>query len=234
MKTIKQNPISRFRFFTLAMVTLVLSSCSFAPYNRIISDKDPYKQETSIKMKQLVRAYSNEHKYHFHYLPHHTVKTSYSNFHPFGERDETYMEVSITTGISDREFNPRLYLNLDDQIFELESLDYVYKEFNRSSTSSSSTVTTDKETKKDKETGKEKEVLSTSTTFSTSTNNNAYQLMRHRFLIPKEIAKHLSEANHITYRIYLGDEGIDIEPDRKDRRKIRKFFRIIQSPKEKK
>ncbi len=227
MRINKTTPGRLFNGTILLMSIVMLSSCAFAPYNRIISDKDPYKQEASVKMKQLVRGYSNERKHRFHYLPHYTATVSYLSFKSFEGNEETIIEIAVTTHISDREITPKLYLNLDNEIFELESEDYVYKEFNRSSTSTSSTITTDTETKKDKETGKDKEVSSTSTTFSSTTDDNAYQLMRHRYYIPNEVVKELRKANHIIYRVYRGDEGIDIEPDRKDRRKIRKFFRSI-------
>lgn len=206
-----------------ALILLILCSFSCAPsWNTIIVDKDVYKNQETIKLKQNLKGYSNEKVYYgignrFDYM----VTVKYSHFKNYGSNRETKLEITMRTPVNAYELKPELFLNFDGEIMKLNSSAYNTKNYIHTSTSTSSSTTAENKDKKDGE--KEKETKVT-TTHTSNTSNDTYQLMQHEFILTEDIVNKIKIGSLQSFRIYLGEEGIDLRFTYDQKRTFKEFF----------
>lgn len=130
-------------------------------------------------------------------------------------RPEITLDIQLITSVSNKEMDSVMYLNLDGEKVKLISKRYKYKEFDhRSST------TTTSETAKQSDDGKQAPANTTTKTTSTVSN---YQLMNRIFSIPENLWISIAKSEKVKFRIYFGDEGIDVIPTAAQNRKLKYF-----------
>lgn len=216
------------KFISFLIIVLALNSCSIS--NRIIETDDPYKELKSIRLQQFPSAHSAE-KVNGTSLTFYRVTSELFSELNSVEKPEVRIKFQLTTGIRADELDSVLYLRLDHERIRLVSVDYKYKQFERGSTSSRSTITTSIEKKAlvQKPIEKPVEKVSTTTSQSTTVENGTYQLMVREFIIPENLWVAIVHSSEIHYRLYLGREGIDIELTTAGANKVKEFFsRIIR------
>lgn len=131
------------------------------------------------------------------------------------ERPEITLDFRLITSVSNKEMDSILYMDLDGEKIKLISAKYKFREFDHHSS-----TTTTSETDKKTEDGKP--IASTSTTTTVSN----YQLMNRIFIVPENLWISIAKSEKIKYRLYFGDEGIDVIPSAVQTRKLKYFYEL--------
>ncbi|MDH5400140.1 MAG: hypothetical protein OEX02_18455 [Cyclobacteriaceae bacterium] len=193
--------------------------------NKVSHTYDPYKATNTVKLRQ-----------HYHgetdLKNHHTIRATYYNLDLDTDSSNTWVVISFSTTISDTDFDPDLFIKVDGEILKSEADNYATKLFLKTSSSSSSSSSTETEYVKgdedeDSDDDDKKEAkVTVNTSTQTTTATDMYQFMSRTFLLEDHVLKILSEAQDLSFRIYMKYDAIDVKTKRKDRKKIREFAYI--------
>lgn len=218
---LKNQKSMKTTFYILVIILL----CSCSSINKILTIEDPFKEETNIKLLQVLDGYSDERKSFIrnkdYYFPVKTVYTQSNNGLAF-----VLFELKLTTSARTEELDSTIYMQIDDVKFKLNSTDYAMRNYVSSSSSTSTETKTstekDSEDKEDK-----KENLVTSTTTTTTTTEQTLQAMKHTFEIPKEMWEKIAFCNDIMIRSYIDNEGVNVKFGHTEQKQFSRFFKEV-------
>lgn len=209
---------------------VLLVSCS--GINRIVEINDPYKNLKSIRLSQQPDAFSDSKKGPLGGRALYGLTTNLISESQKGEKPRVKICFDLITGIRTDEFDSVMYFDLDQEKIKLVSGKYNYRQFDRSSTSSTSSTITSVEKKPDGKTdlsAKAAENVKTENTQTTTVEDGNYQLMTREFMVPENLWIPIANTREIGYRLYIGYEGIDVELSQSEMTKVRDFFnQVIQ------
>lgn len=191
----------------LILPAFLLSSCTLS--SRLMVNEDPYLQQSTVKLRQNIRAYSDERFQIFSDRWDYDVNFSYYTVKKAGEIPVSFVSVLISTGVRADKIENECFINTMDTVFRITATDYHEKLYTSSSTSNSSSVSlTEKDKESEDASPEEKEIITTVTTTSEAS-QSTYQFMQADFILDPALLKAISEAKKIKYRIYIGHEGLD-------------------------
>ncbi|MFY9151798.1 MAG: hypothetical protein WAO52_07290 [Prolixibacteraceae bacterium] len=185
---------------------------------RIIEVEDQYKKSNKMKLSFDPKSFSDEKAGELVPRKIFNVNSSYLYEETTEARPEITLDFRLITPVSNKEMDSVMYLNLDGEKIKLISKKYQYKEFEHRSSS-----TTTSESAQKTEDGKSTETSATTKTTSTVSN---YQLMNRIFVIPENLWISIARSEKIQYRLYFGDEGIDVIPTYAQTRKLKYFYEL--------
>ena len=216
----------------ILLLIIILSLFSCTTTNKIFINEDPFRNQTTLKLNQVLKGYSDE-----RVRPDHGFADYYVSFKHFFASDEKeagntvyHMDVKLSTRVRAYEVEPVIYLSLDGQLLELEAKDKISKMYQQGS--SSSTSSTSSSTSEDPD-DENKEIVETTTTYTTSSSHNTYQLMQLRFEPDINILEKISAARKVKFRLYIENEIIDMPLRCKNRRKFEAYVKKIKNAKDK-
>lgn len=195
----------------ICLILPVSFLCSCTISSRLMVNEDPYLQQSTVKLRQNIRAYSDERFQIFSDRRDYEVSFSYYTIKKTGEIPVSYVSVGISTGVRADKIGHECFINTMDTVFRINATDYYEKLYTSSSTSTSSSISRT-EKNKDKESddaSQDEKEISTTVTTTTETNQSTYQFMQADFMLDPALLKAVSEAEKIKYRIYIGREGLD-------------------------
>ena len=207
---------------------LLFTACSTV--NKIVELDDSFKGIKTIKLSQNPDAFSVTEKSVLGGRYSYTTKISLISEAKSGESPSVVISFELLTGIRTDELDSILFFDLDQEKIKITSTNYSYKQFQRSSSSESTTTSTESKTE-NKNTGSEQKTTpaKTVTTKTSTTESGTYQLMSRRFSVPENLWIPIVHSNRISYRIYLGNEGIDVKLTSLENNRVKDFFnRVIQ------
>lgn len=215
---------------TLVLLAILSIIYSCSGYYKITESTDPYKGITSLRLIQEPWAFSAIEKDDWGGRYSYNLKSGLLSQSKPGELPQVSLTIELVTRVRAEELDSILFFDLDQEKIKIESTRYTYKQFEQSTTSESTATTTEtksgnKETAKDKKTNDQKAV----TTRTTTTEAGTFQLMSREFEIPANLWEPIANSSQIAYRLYLGNEGIDVRLSGKETARIKDFFsRVIQ------
>ena len=214
--------------YLLFLIIVLLSSCGTT--NRIVEIEDSFKEIKGIKLLQKPETYSSEKTGSFGGRKYYNLKVNYLFQQIKKGKSILFAEFQMTTPVGADELDSILFFDLDHEKVKLISSEYKYKQFD--SSSSSATTSTSVENKTAEKSGKSAEpskTVKTTTAQTISTENNSYQLMKREFIVPENLWVPIANSNEISYRVYLGKEGIDVKLNASETANLKEFFqRAIQ------
>jgi|GEM_PF-839331 len=207
---------------------LLLASCSTV--NKIVEVDDSFKGIKTIKLKQEPDALSVTEKSILGGRYSYTTKVRLNSEAKSGEIPTVVISFELVTGIRADELDSVLFFDLDQEKIKITSVNYSYKQFQRSSSSELTTTSTESKTEsKNTNLGQKTTPAKTVTTQTSTTESGTYQLMSRRFIIPENLWIPIVHSKRISYRIYLGYEGIDVKLSPSENARLKEFFnRVIQ------
>ena len=122
-----------------------------------------------------------------------------------------------------------IFLDVDNTIFKLTASKQLVKQYIQSESSLTTEINETSKTGNDEEDNQETTTITT--TQNTSSNNiDTYEMFRQSFILPNETIQPISNARHLSCRMYFGNKAIDIVPTYAEKRRIRLFFtRILRA-----
>ncbi|MBL7968179.1 MAG: hypothetical protein JNK09_14350 [Prolixibacteraceae bacterium] len=207
---------------------LVITACSTV--NKIVEVDDSFKGIKTIKLKQEPDALSVTEKSILGGRYSYTTKVRLISEAKSGEIPTVVISFELVTGIRADELDSILFFDLDQEKIKITSVNYSYKQFQRSSSSESTTTSTESKIEsKNTDSGQKTTPAKTVTTQTSTTESGTYQLMSRRFIIPENLWIPIVHSKRISYRIYLGSEGIDVKLSLSENARLKEFFnRVIQ------
>ncbi len=207
---------------------LLLTACSTV--NKIVELDDSYKGIKTIKLNQEPDAFSVTEKSILGGKYSYITKINLISEAKSGESPTVVISFELITGIQTDELDSILFFDLDQEKIKITSINYSCKQFQRSSSSESTTTSTEsKAENKNTGSGQKTTPAKTVTTHTSSTESGTYQLMSRRFIVPENLWIPIVHSNRISYRIYLGNEGIDVKLTSLENNRVKDFFnRVIQ------
>ncbi|MFH0758297.1 MAG: hypothetical protein V2B15_13500 [Bacteroidota bacterium] len=206
---------------TLFSGAFLLSSCSSA--NRIFVNQDDFKDQSTFKLIQPIKGYSDELRRGLQAPYRITLKHFYSEN---DQRGKDYVfDVSLKTKVRAYKIEPVLYFSMDGKKIRLEPDEQITKVFQAGSSSSSSETNT--ATKEDPD-NKDEAITETTTTYTTSSSLDTYQLMQMRFHPDLSLMKEIRRTSDVIFKIYIDNEGIEIPFRRRYKRKYNKYIDLIE------
>jgi len=219
------NSIMRQSSYIL-FAALLLASCS--TNNRIIDTTDDFKEVSGFKLTQTPQAILAVPKVKSGRSDNFNVTLNYYYDEIKNSNPHIILEARMLTLVRPNELDSVMFLDLDNEKVRLVSKSYQSKQFDRSSTSVSTSTTTavrEKTAENADQTKKDsaKEVLTT-TTHTTESDTNSYQMMSREFSIPENLWEPIAYTSNIRMRLYFGRDGIDVKPNHSENERIREFF----------
>jgi len=191
--------------FASFLIVLILSSC--ASGNRIYEHSDPFKQQTTLKLNQALKGFSDESRRGLFRFPDYMVIFKHY-YEKLNDGNGHYiLDVKLSTSVRAYDLEPAIYLSADSRLITLKADNKVTKMYQQgaSSTSSETTSSTSEDPEKEGE-----EITETSTTYTNSSSHDTYQLMQLRFTPDIELLKEISASGKVSFRLYIDTEAIDI------------------------
>lgn len=218
--------MKRFQFILILVLSVSGHSCS--QYNKIRVSHDPYREVSTMKMKQKYRVWSDDFIQSLLDVSDYRVRTNYYHERSAGGNRITLVDFILTTEIRPDELEQEVYLSADGEIINLEPDTNRTRVYSLSSSTvetvmveRSSEGTTAEKNEEGEATGKE-----VTTSISSTTENSAHQMMALRCRLYPPDFPLILDSEELNYRLYLGQEGLDIPVRGK---KLRVFKRYIQS-----
>ncbi|MDD2548656.1 MAG: hypothetical protein PHD00_01030 [Bacteroidales bacterium] len=197
----------------------LLSSCS--PVSRLTYDK--YKEEKTMLLKERVKAYPSESRWRVFRKPFSRVNMEFFVSMPKGGDTTLSLNIDYNYRLKFDTPDSTVYLDVGNTIFKLTAKKQEAKQYIQSESSLTTETNETSKTVNDEE-GKP-ETTTVVTTQNTSSNyTNTYEMFRQSFTLPHHIVEPISNAQHLTCRMYFGNKAIDIKPNFREKRKIRLFF----------
>lgn len=196
------------------LAAFLLNSCVSA--TRIAEVEDQYKESNKMKLAFVPNAFCEETIEGIQSRTRYSVNSTYLFEQKKEGRPTLTLDIQLVTAVSNKELDSVLFLNLDGEKIKLTSSSYQYKEFDHSSSTTQNT----RENEGTADKSATKEILQTTTTVSN------HQLMNRIFVIPENLWISIARSKNVQYRIYLGDEGIDVIPTGAQNRKLNYFYEM--------
>ena len=154
------------------------------------------------------------------------TKITFKHFYSKSEQGEIryILDIKMRTQVRAYEIEPVLYISLDGEKLVLESEELITKIYQAGNSSTSSESTTS--TMEDPE-NEEKEITETTTNYTTTNSHNTYQLMQIRLHPDLALMQKISSSSNVTFKIYMGNEGIEIPFSRKYKKKFSRFMDLL-------
>ncbi len=210
-------------YIFIIWIAFFLISC--ASTNRIVEINDSYKEIKGIRLIQKPEASSSEKIGSFGGRNQYNLDSSFLFEITKNGQSSLIAEFKITTSVSTDELDSIMFLDLDNEKIKLVSVKYNFKQFDRSSSSSTvSTSVENKSTEKGEKSTQAEKPVKTTVTHTNSTENNSYLLMKREFVIPENLWISIANTEKIQYRLYLGNDGIDVKLNAGQTRKLKDFM----------
>lgn len=210
------------KFITILISgTLLVSSCSST--NKIFVNQDDFKEQSTIKLNQPLKGYSDELRRGLfaHYRV--TFKHFYSKNYLSGE--DYVLDINMKTKVRAYEVEPAFYFSLDGKKIKLKPEEQITKIYQAGSSSSSTETNTS--TTEDPE-NEDEEITETTTTYTTSSSHDTYQLMQMRFFPDLSLMKEIRRSSDVKFKIYIDNEGIEIPFRWRYKRKYNRYIDLIE------
>ena len=206
----------------LTCSAFLISSCSSS--NRIFENQDDFKEQSTIKLNQPLKGYSDELRRGLISAPYTiTFKHFYSTQ---ADGEKTYcLDVNLETLVRAYEIEPVLFISIGKKKIRLESEELVTKMFQ--SGSSSSTSDTNSTTKVDPD-NEDEEITETTTSYTTSSSHDTYQLMHMRLHPDISLMKEIRNSSEVRFKIYIANEGIEIPFSWRYKHKYNRYIDLIE------
>jgi hypothetical protein len=207
---------------------LLFTACSTV--NKIVEVDDSFKGIKTIKLKQEPDALSVTERSILGGRYSYNTKIRLVSEAKSGEIPTVVISFELVTRIRADELDSILFLDMDQEKIKITSLNYSYKQFQRSSSSESTTTSTESKTEsKNTDSGQKTTPAKTVTTQTSTTESGTYQLMSRRFIVPENLWIPIVHSKRVSYRIYLGSEGIDVKLSASENARLKDFFhQVIQ------
>jgi len=200
--------------------TIIMTSCG--SNNKIFIQDDPFKQRTTLKLNQELKAYSDEKRNGLLNLADYTVTFKYYYAQHENGRDTLTLDLGIRTGVRAYETEPALYIKTSDDLISIASVNKVLKMYQQGGSSTSTESSTSSSEDPD---NPNKEITETTTTYTTTSSHDTYQLMQMRFVPDPALLKEIAATRRPVFRIYIDNEVLDIPLKNRNMTKFKKFMR---------
>lgn len=208
--------------FTSFLLILLVSSC--ASSNRIYEQSDPFKQQSTLKLNQALKGYSDESRHGLLKSPDYIVIFKHY-YEKLNSGDDQYiLDIKLSTSVRAYDLEPAIYLSANSRLIKLEAKDNITKMYQQggSSTSSETSTSTSEDPK-----NKGEEIVESTTTYTTSSSHDTYQLMQLRFAPSIELLKEIAGAKNVSFRLYLDKEVIDIPLKNLKKKKLTSYVKRL-------
>ncbi|MDF1571570.1 MAG: hypothetical protein P1P82_08145 [Bacteroidales bacterium] len=203
----------------LLAATIIMTSCG--SNNKIFIHDDPFKQQTTLKLNQELKAYSDEKRNGLLNIADYAVTFKYYYAQQEKGKDTLTLDVGIRTGVRAYETEPALYIKTSDELVRIASVNKVMKMYQQGGSSTSAETSTSSSDDPD---DPEKEVSETTTTYTTTSSHDTFQLMQMRFVPEVGLLQKIAATDTPVFRIYIDNEVMEMPLKKRNRRKFKKFI----------
>ena len=205
------------------LITVTLSGC-FRNAGRVIVSNDNFRKETTVKLSQFIKGYRPDDRYFL--IDRHDYMVRMYHFSRTLTSGKVLNSLDVIQNYIISPYTPDsiLYISLDEEVIKLTAMQ-IQKKLHLKSSSSSST---ESKTEVEKDSESDSSKTTTSNTSSSSAYANTYEMVMHSFTIPDDLVIRLAKSNSISFRLYIGNQPIDIKPSRLELKRMTSYYQILE------